>query len=72
MTATRTANDQALFATLDISALVDQVDDGGPISVSVRSNAPDPDDERMWALLSITDNVTQQTTIVAADPPVSP
>jgi hypothetical protein len=70
--AIRTANDQALFATLDISALLDQVDDGGPISVSVRSNAPDPDDERMWALLSITDNVTQQTTIVAADPPVSP
>jgi hypothetical protein len=67
-TATRTANDQPLFVSLDISALLDQVDDGGPISVNIRSNAPDPDDERTWALLSVTDNATQQMTIVAADP----
>jgi len=64
--ATRSAPDQPLFVSFDLNALLDSVDDGTYINMNVSTVSPNPYEARLAAIISVTDNTTQQMTIIAS------
>lgn len=62
--ATRSAPGEPLFASVDLTPLLDQVDDGTVINVNISPGAADVYAVRTAAIISITDDTTQQMTII--------
>ena len=61
---TRPSPDGPYFAEVYLTSLIAAAEDGAvPLQVRARLDAYDRYDVRVWALLSVTDNATQQTTI---------
>ena len=58
----RPAAGMPYLAIVDLTSAFEKL--GGDVSIRVRTSNGDPLDSRNWALLSLTDNATQQTVIV--------
>lgn len=63
---TRTSPDEPLFGAADITGALDDLNDGTPILIIVHPIEPYGDDAKLWSLLSITDDATQQMTLIPA------
>lgn len=63
---TRTEPNGPFFAAVDITAALEEADDGvSPITVRVIAGDGDVFNSRLWALLSITENASQRVTVIA-------